>query len=83
MIYKEDGTVDDEMYKEQESSSENLDLGSGSAEIKVKKYKDFVGNIKNIGTAEINGKAVYTILETALKGTTDFYGVRVKRAVAK
>lgn len=82
MVYKEDGTIDDEMYELKGKSNESIDLGNGSTDIELlvisSKFMDFD---KLLGTSTFNDKKVYTVLETVSKDKEALDGLRITHLV--
>lgn len=81
---KEDLTVDEDMFDLKDKSKETVDLGDGS--IKVQKFvlsSKFGQGQRILCIAEIDGKSMYTLMETISKDNVTTDSMKVVRAIPR
>lgn len=85
-VIRADGSVDEMLYnmKGKRSAGESIDLGAGTVQIDIYDIEDkFTGYDKVYGLTKLDGKWMYTIIDTVNRKKDTLDGLRVTRAVLR
>lgn len=86
IVINEDGSVDDFIYnmKGKRSTGESIDLGQGTVQIDLYDVEDKLQKYDRLyGVTKIDGKWMYTVMETINKTKDTLDGLRITRAVLR